>query len=84
MPSRVANSTPATSRTFDRRFTMSSRMESANAVKINTSSFVDEFTPHARRSLRKDAIPIVKWIFDNSSNRPVLSRAHATESVRHS
>ena len=48
MPSRVANSTPATSRTFERRFTMPSRMGSANAVKINTSSFVNEFTPHAK------------------------------------
>jgi hypothetical protein len=48
MPSRLANSTPATSRTFDRRFTMPSRMGSANAVKIDTSSLVDEFTPHVK------------------------------------
>lgn len=69
MPSRLANSTPATSRTFDRRFTMPSRMGSANAVKIDTSSLVDEFTPHVKGLPRKDAIPIVKWIFDNSWSR---------------
>jgi hypothetical protein len=61
MPSCLAKSTPATSRTFDRRFTMSSRMGSASAVRIDTSSaFVAEFTSHPTGLSPKKQSRVVK------------------------
>ena len=61
MPSCFANATPATSRTFDRRFTISSRIGSASAVRIDTSSAcVTEFTPHPTGARAQKQSRVVK------------------------